>query len=549
MRRAQYRPTSLMLALAVFLVALATRGLAQSETNPAVKSQALPKTATSRALPSRPGKITTPKSPRRLVLSLSEAVKLATSNNTALRARYYDHLIEQGRIEEAKGEFDPTLFAGTNAGTSEVVFPQIFPTGIILPDGSPEFFQTIVNDSSDLANFNVGIRGKFTTGATYQLNMNADYRDREAGGLVNPSWNTNTSLTLTQPILRDAWEQFNLAAITQAKYSAAQSRQQYRLEVLQKILDVHRAYWEYVFSVQDLEVKKQSYDRANTLLAINRVKVETGVFAPIEIASAESEVANRVTDVLVGENTIMDRADGLRRVILDFESEGDWDIEISAKNRAEETSIPIPDLDQCIKIALKERPDLSDARLGLRSRAVAVAVADTSTLPKLDLTGSASWVGLGEIGGETFKSSFGPRGAETWNVGLVFEVPLGNKAARARLVQRRLERDRAILNYRDLKVNRVEEVRISYRKVKLAEKTIVSRKRAAQLKQEELNNEQIKLENKVSTNFQVTQVQEDLALRQSELIRALVDHRVALAELAFAMGSSTEVLNWRVAGQ
>ncbi|MEZ6194920.1 MAG: hypothetical protein R3F20_04200 [Planctomycetota bacterium] len=84
--------------------------------------------------------------PRRLQLSLDEAVRLATLNNSALRARYFDHLVERARIEEAKGEFDPTFFAEASTGKNEVVFPQIFPTGGTNPDGSPEFFQTIVND-------------------------------------------------------------------------------------------------------------------------------------------------------------------------------------------------------------------------------------------------------------------------------------------------------------------------------------------------------------------------------------------------------------------
>ncbi|MEZ6194919.1 MAG: TolC family protein [Planctomycetota bacterium] len=389
--------------------------------------------------------------------------------------------------------------------------------------------------------------GKFVTGATYELSMNSDYRDREGGGLINPSFSTTTRLAITQPLLRSAWEQYNLAPLRQARFAEGQSRQRFRRDVQQKVLDVHRAYWELVFTRRDLEVKRESLALAERLLEINRVKVRTGVFAPIEIAAAESGVANRVTDVLVAENAVEEASDRLRRLILPFELASDWQTEIATVDVADDRAFEVPDVDRCLDVALAERPDLTELRLGLESAALAVAAADSDTLPKLDLTGSAQWTGLATDADDSITDSFGRRGAETWNVGLVLEVPLGNQTARGRAAQRRLERDRAVLEYRDRSISTAEEVRAAFRKVELSRRTIASRRRAEELKRQELENEQVKLENKVSTNFQVLSVQEDLALRQSELIRARVDYRIAIAELAFAMGSTPDVLKWPLA--
>lgn len=484
--------------------------------------------------------------PAVLEIGIEDAVRLATTDGTELRAAYYEHLIERTRVEEAVGAFDPVLFADVSGGRREVVFPEIFPTGNLLPDGTPEFFQTIVNDATEVASLSAGVRGLLATGATWELRFDSDYRDRERGGLVNPSFSTSTQLIVTQPILRSAWEQYGLGELRQARFGEGRARQRYRSEVLRTVFEVQQAYWDHVFARRDLVVKRASLDLAERLLEINRIKVERGVFAPIEIAAAESGVASRVTDVLVGENEVADTADVLRRMILPFVDEDDWNIPIVPTDDIDARELTVPDLDTCMEIAMNERPDLLEAKLDLQSRALTIALADTESLPKLDLVGSIGYTGLDRRGGSSFTGAFGEGGAETWSVGLEFELPIGNRSARARLTRAWLERDQALVAFHDLRIDAMEEVRRAYRRLDLARRTIESRARAEELKREELRNEQIKLDNKVSTNFQVLEVQEDLSLRASEALRAQADYRIALAELARALGSTPEALGWRV---
>ncbi|MCA9319179.1 MAG: TolC family protein [Planctomycetes bacterium] len=480
----------------------------------------------------------------RVILGVEDAVRLATTHNTSLRVSYYGHLIERTRIAEAEGAFEPVGFLGANYGTNEVTFPQIFPSGQFDAMGNPIFQQVVVTDSSVNANWNAGVRGLAPTGATWEARVSTDYRDREAGGLVDPSYTTTTSLSLSQPILRGAWLQYNQAATQQARFSENQSRQRFRADVVDTIFAVHEAYWDHVFSIQDLAVKRRSLEVAQRLLAINRIKVETGVFAPIEIVSAESGVASRVTDVIVAENQISETEDTLKRLVLPFRDLAEWNTEIVAKDGIDESVWSVPGLEECIEVAMSERPDLVEARVLLRSRELSVSVADNETLPKLDLNTSANFTGLQGTFGPSFADAYGETGAQSWDVGVSLEVPLGNKSARSRLARSRLERDQSLMSYRNTQLSAVEAVRRAWRDVQISEKTIGSRRKAAELKQEELKNEQIKLESKVSTNFQVLQVEEDLALRQSELIRSLVDYRKALARLAQAMGTSLDVAKW-----
>lgn len=479
-----------------------------------------------------------------LKLKVRDALRLGTLQNSDLKESYYQQLLARAELVEAGSKYDPVVFSAFDFGTDESIFASLFPTGNALPNGEPEFFQTIVTDRSTVLSSAAGVRGLIPTGATYELRMNTNFRDRERGGLVNPSLTTTSSLTVTQPLLRAAWLQYSEAPILQARNNEKIARTRFRSDVLRTAFDVEQAYWELVFSIRNLDVANQSLELARRQLEINRVKVRTGVLAPIEVVAAEASIASRESDAIIAENAIRDRKDSLRRLILAFRSRDDWNLDVEPLDPPETPRITVPTLEECVATALEQRPDIAESRIQLKNLAISVAVADNETLPSLDLKGSVNYTGLNSDVEASFVDSFGDQGAESWNVGFVFELPIGNEAAKARLARSRLARDQAIFRYRNLQLNATEAVRRAYRNVVVALNTIESRQKAAQLKREELRNEQVKFDNGRSTNFQVLQVQDDLAQRQIELLRSQVDYRLALSELAFAVGSTTDVLGW-----
>jgi outer membrane protein TolC len=285
---------------------------------------------------------------------------------------------------------------------------------------------------------------------------------------------------------------------------------------------------------------------AKKLLEINRVKVRTGASAPIEIVSAEAGVSSRETEVLVGANTIRSRADGIRRLVLPLNELADWDIAVTPTDDPHGPVLVLPKVGVCIADAMDQRPDLLEAQLMVLDRAVDIAVADTDILPKLDISGSLTWLGIdGELD-DSLRSMLGDEGAVSWTLGVSFELPIGNRAARARLSIARLSRDQAIRQLKDLELTAIAEIRAAYRSVDVAERTVRSQGKTVDLKTQELKNEQIKLAQRVSTNFQVLEVEADLAESRSLVLRAAVDYRIALADLARAMGTTLDVLAWPV---
>jgi len=68
-------------------------------------------------------------------------------------------------------------------------------------------------------------------------------------------------------------------------------------------------------------VRQQSLQLAKDLLAKNKKEVEIGTLAPIEILSAESEVATREADIIQAEASVKNAEDQLK-TLINLQSEG-----------------------------------------------------------------------------------------------------------------------------------------------------------------------------------------------------------------------------------
>ena len=136
------------------------------------------------------------------------------------------------------------------------------------------------------------------------------------------------------------------------------SESQFKDILLQTIYNVEEAYWHLVYRIENLKVMQQSLTLARDLLAKNTKEAEVGTLAPIEIVSAQAEVASREADILQAEMLVHNGVDTLRTVI-----------NLAAEGAAANTRIVPLDatsyektevsLDEALAQAINNRPDLS----------------------------------------------------------------------------------------------------------------------------------------------------------------------------------------------
>jgi outer membrane protein TolC len=493
-----------------------------------------------RAQESPPAGVVDPGGPV-LELSLEEAMGLSIRNNLALRSSLLDEEIERRRIEEALGVFDPTFFADVRTGRREVLFASNFPRDPADPT-SPTVTR-IISQTSDVAGASMGVRGVLETGLSYDLTFNTDYEFRSGSDGLNPIYTSTTSINFTQPLLREAWGSYLDAPVETARIRALESREAYRIAERDKLREVQDSYYDLVFALADLEVRQQSLALAEEQVALTRTRVETGALAEIEITSAEAAAAQRRAELVTAEAAALEAEDRLRRQLFTFDRDADWRVRIRPTEQVEESyRDPLP-VEEITRLAERAHPELLQAHLMVARARVDVRQRESERKPRLDLTASATISSLSNTPDQAFRQSMSEDdGAASWEVGLQFEYPIGNRAALARLAQSELGLRKATLELQEARTEMIFRVRTALRNIQVAQRSIAARKVAERLAREQLENERLRLELKRSTNFQVFQVQDDLDQRRTDLIRAILDYRLALLELSRATGLSLDHL-------
>jgi outer membrane protein TolC len=468
------------------------------------------------------------KHPGSIVLSLKAAIIRALSNNVSIAVESFNSKVKKETIMESLSEFDAMLGLELSTGRKTQQLASAF--------SSPN---RMANDND---NWDLSLSQKLVTGANYQFDFtnNRNKTNSKTAGL-NPSYSSEFQLSLTQPLLKNFGVDLNKRNIHIANNDVDISDYEFKAKAIDVVSDVENTYWDFVFTLGDLEVKQKSLERAKDLQKRVKAQVLVGIMAPIETLQAESEVASREEFLLTAQDVIDDNQDKLKNILnIDFSSpEGLSPIYPSSK-----ATVLMEDFNfnEIVKMALANRPDYLAKKKDLENKDILVKYQENQIYPSVDLVGS---LGINGLSGEaititsgTFqgKSSYGGSYGNSlsdalstkyynWEFGVKFSYPLGNRSAKSKLSASRLEKAQSILSIKGLEKKIILEVRESARQLKTDSKRIKAANVAKKLADEKLKAEEKKFEVGLSTSFNVLKFQEDLAEAQSNVIKTIIDYK------------------------
>jgi len=468
------------------------------------------------------------KHPGSIVLSLKAAIIRALSNNVSIAVESFNSKVKKETVMESLSEFDATLGLELSTGRKTQQLASAF--------SSPN---RMANDND---NWDLSLSQKLVTGANYQFDFtnNRNKTNSKTAGL-NPSYSSEFQLSLTQPLLKNFGVDLNKRNIHIANNDVDISDYEFKAKAIDVVSDVENTYWDFVFTLGDLEVKQKSLERAKDLQKRVKAQVLVGIMAPIETLQAESEVASREEFLLTAQDVIEDNQDKLKNILnIDFSSpEG-----LSPIYPSSQADVLMEDFNfnEIVKMALANRPDYLAKKKDLENKDILVKYQENQIYPSVDLVGS---LGINGLSGEaititsgTFqgKSSYGGSYGNSlsdalstkyynWEFGVKFSYPLGNRSAKSKLSASRLEKAQSILSIKGLEKKIILEVRESARQLKTDSKRIKAATVAKKLAEEKLKAEEKKFEVGLSTSFNVLKFQEDLAEAQSNVIKTIIDYK------------------------
>ncbi|PIE21943.1 MAG: hypothetical protein CSA62_14840 [Planctomycetota bacterium] len=461
-------------------------------------------------------------------LSLQDCLRLGSEANIDLRINALLERIAREDSIAAQGQFDTEFFLdGSWRRVESPARSSIQPSSVVKTYGGK-----------------IGFRKKFMSGLVAELSYGPQYTEQKVNSsfaFPDDFFSGSLGLSLRQPLLRGAWWDYHGAEIEKAKHEYAARGYEYQRNQQMILQSIATAYYELAFARENWGVRYFSLELARERLRNTESRIRFGGLAARDRIAHEAEVARKQEELILAETTILDAEDALRRLVMGFRSEKDWDLVIvtTVDLKKGDPKIDLPTWREAALVARKNRPDALALMRRVQGAKLNEMVADKNLLPQLDLSAGYSSAAQRDNFGE-LNSDFWEGEYPSYNVQLQFSVPLGNRVARSRYEKARLEVRRLMTQLSILHIDIIREVRDAIRRLERLEKSIKAAEESVRLARNNLEAEQIKLRHDSSIQFEVQERANELSAAASRLIRARFDYRHAWFQLLAVQGRLTE---------
>lgn len=479
------------------------------------------------------------------VLTLHDLLVEAVNANLELSARRIDPEIQQNRLDGAWGAFEPSWVAGYSYSSSER--PQNYDSAGVLggPTGryAPIFEENIRRGQT-------GITGRLPFGTQYELLTGVDRTDNTSiasggsiispGARFRPEYVSTSTLTITQPLLKDFGFSANLAEVRLQKSALKTARYDLTATALRILRDVASAYYEMVFAQENIRVKEEAVTVAEALVRDNQRRVDEGRMAPIDVTQAKSRLSEAREELLLAQNFLSQRRNTLRELTHDqFDLDGAaFTVDPSFIVR----TAPAIDRDKSLDTLFKSNPTyLASVELAA-SEDIRIAYAKNQRWPRVDLKASIGYNGLNDNLTHSYKD-YGNRDEPTYSVGLVVNVPLGDRTGRARLAEARNRKRQALFALKRSEVVLLSAFDTAQRDIANAAERTRLVKDSVSLAAASLDAQQRILGSGKTTSYEVAQAQRDLSTARSRELATLVDLNKSIAHFEFVLGTIATYLH------
>lgn len=453
-------------------------------------------------------------------LTLEECIARALQKNFSLRIQNFTTANARESLIVAGTAFEPTFNASvTRSHVEDPVTP-------LRPNASG------VGNTTEAR---VGVTQRVPTGAIIDLSSAVD-RDSNnpAFSSLNPVYNSDVALSVSQPLLRGAGTRVNRASIERAKLDVAIAKLDYKGSVLQVVRDTEVAYYQLAFAREQLNVRRLTLQLAQTLLDENIAKRNTGVATDLDVATAQVGVANAQNNVILAEEAVRNREDALLALIGQFE----FNTPIGSVTFTD-YSAPPPSIEESFRLARLNQPDYVATQNQIKQLQLDVDVAKNSRLPTLNVDGAVGLNGTDDGYRSTYdRLASGDR--YNWQVGLSLSVPWGLRGDRARYRSSLNTLHQYEARLQQLEQNLLVQVRSDVRAVETSLESVRISAQATQLAEQQYQLQKARYDAGLATSRDVLQAQNDLENARLNEIQAKVNLRAAVAELHRLEGSSLD---------
>jgi outer membrane protein len=546
----------------------------------------------------------------KLMLSLDDAISLALENNLNIFVERFAPWIAETQLLKAQAGGVPQSFSTQQVvlGSSpSVSFDPVFTAGYSwyhsnVPVNNPFISGTgssnilVVNQNSSAVDF--GYTQGFHTGTSFSVTLDTPRSaTNEPDVFFNPAFSPVLTATLSQPLLNGFGILPNTRYIIEQKNSIKVANSLFAQQVIAVVTQTSNDYWELVYDRQNVKVQEAAVGVSQKLWEDNKKQLEIGTMAPLDVLTAESQLATDQQNLIVAQTTKLTQ----ETVLLNDIAKNLLAKDVAGIEIVPTTGIATPEivenipLQDAVQEAWKKRPELYQADLNLKNSQIEVKATRNSLLPSLNAyvqyvsqglngtgfnttgangtfvadpqaplvgadgvpvlingnevftgvpatTTAVTHGGVSDALSQVFKNQY-----PTYAAGVTLTMPLRNRSAQADSARAQFDERQLRVQYRQTENTIVINVRNAIITLQQDRSQVAAAEKARNLAQQTLDAEQKKYQLGSSTSYQVVLRSRDLTAAQGTALRAQANLAEALVNFNQAMGRTLEVQHITVA--
>ncbi|MSR22737.1 MAG: TolC family protein [Gemmatimonadetes bacterium] len=469
-----------------------------------------------------------------LRLTLEEAVDRALQNNLDLQTARLNPEIQRYAGVSADAAFSPTI--GGNVGynnSSNQSTSQL--------DGG-------TRTTTQRSSFNLSLSQTLPWyGGRLSTNFNNSRTSTDNSFATrNPSFSSSVSLSYTQPLLSGFRTDNQRTALETQEIQRQITDIQLVGEIENIANQVRVSYWALRSAIEQIEIQRRGLEQAQQLLENNRLRVQLGTLAEIELVQADAQVASAEQTLLNAEIQWRTQDLSFKRLLVGGPDDALFGQTIFPVDVPAIEEVQV-DIQAAIDGALQSRTDIRQQREQQQISLLNLDVTRENALPDLNLTASYSLQG---VGGDLFArsglggtpqfvqqggyvdglSSIAGFDTPSLNLSLNFTYPIGMRSGRANVERAQIQLRQAEIALQGQELAIATEVTSAGLAVENTFLQLEAARRSQEAAERSTDAELARFAVGASTNFQVVSSQNSLTSARLSEIRAAINYTNAIAE-------------------
>ena len=385
---------------------------------------------------------------------------------------------------------------------------------------------------SDVSNqtYRLDLTQKLTTGTELRAGVGTTSAQIPgASGIPGQSdirfYNTDTTLTVSQPLLRGFGPTVSRRNLTSAEQKEIDARRQRTLAEQQVTVEVASAYYRLVAQQTLVEVARKSLDRARRLRDASEAKLDAGLVSQLDVFRAQQLVAQAEIQLFDAESSVEDAHDQLA-FLIGRESGVAFDVATDIPKAVD----PIA-ADEAVATALERRLDLQSAMAAAAEADRATAYARNQLLPQVD-------VNLAMTRRQTADSFTNSFGLDKFQAVTFFSIsmPVDRTPGLIDYQNALIDRDRRRREIETLQRRIRDDVKRAVRERDRVIRSLAAAETSVEIGQKEVEVAQLRYERGLSNNLDVVTAEASLLSAEARRISALADAATSRLGLRAVLG-------------